>query len=332
VAAAADGALLQALALYALLAVQALAAMALAGLAARMFYEGELESGGQAPAQLPAARAAPGAGGLAGLFARWGLPPVVVALMRREQTYLWRDPAVKLQLMQSLFATLYLAFAVVMLNFRHASELPQGWLNIGGKYILLGLALMLGLSESSVLFNRFGYEGGQLASLLVTPVSRRTLLAAKSIFLVSHFVVLNMLLCLGLGIALHAPPQYIVLAVVLVLANTLLLDVIGYFVSIHYPFAYRRAGRRMRAVMPQPGCGYVLVYLLVFNLCNLIAFPVSAVSALCVIFLGWPGLLLAVVWSGGIAWAAYYFALPQAAQHLEQREPQLLAALSKGSE
>jgi hypothetical protein len=332
VAAGSAGRLLDAAGLYLLLAAQAGAALVLTGFAARVFYESELESGGQArPAKAPQARSAPGSS-LVAAGQRWGLSPLLLALFRREQTYLWRDPAVRLPFMQSLFGTLYLAFVAVMLNFHHGNLAELVRVQSYGKYALLFIALLLGFSESAVLFNRFGYEGGQLATLLLTPVSRRTVLAGKSLFLVSHFVGLNLLLCAGIGIALHAPPLYIMLALLLVLSNTLLLDAVGYYVSIFYPFAYRRVGQRLRAVMPQPGCGYVVAYMLVFQLSNLAAFPISVVSALLVIFLGWPGLLLAAVWSAAACWTAYHFALPHASAQLQRREPQLLAALAKGTE
>jgi hypothetical protein len=88
----------------------------------------------------------------------------------------------------------------------------------------------------------------------------------------------------------------------------------------------------MRMVMPQAGCGYFLIYSLIFQASNLAAFPVSMVSVACVMLLGWPGLVVAVGWSALAVGLVYRYTLPHAAGLLERREPQLLAALAKGAE
>jgi hypothetical protein len=107
---------------------------------------------------------------------------------------------------------------------------------------------------------------------------------------------------------------------------------VGHYVSIYYPFSYRRVGRRLRAVMPQPGCGYVLVYMLVFQLSHILTLPLAALNIGLALLLGWPGLALALALSGGAAWAAYRYCLDDAAARLSAREPQLLAALAKAGE
>lgn len=326
--AAAQGWTVTALQHYGILALQAGGALLLAAWASRLFYEGELESGGQAAAAR-ASVATPRRALFAGHWHGFSFTPLLQALLERERSYLWRDPLVKMQLIQSIFGSLYVAAIALMLNIQQSSDLSNPWLERGARYILLGIALMLGLSESAILFNKFGYEGGQLANLLVTPASRRALLASKSIHLVGHFLPLNLALALFAGIALHAPPLFIVLALLLVTASTLLLDVVGHYVSIYYPFSYRRAGRRMRAVMPQPGCGYVVVYMLVFQACHLLTLPLAAASIALSLTLGWPGLALATLLSAGAVWLAYRFALDDAARRLEEREPVLLGMLAK---
>ena len=132
-----------------------------------------------------------------------------------------------------------------------------------------------------------------------------------------------------MAILLHVPAVYAVAAVLMVIANTIVVDVIGNFASIYYPFGYRRQGRRLRPVMPQPGCSYMLVYMLVFQLCNLAVLPASAALGLGAILFGWPGLLAGTLVASAVVIAAYRYGVPLAAEHLLRREPELIAALTK---
>jgi hypothetical protein len=320
VAATARGDLLTALALLLLLAAQALLCAWLAGLAARQFYEGELESGGQAPAKALRVRArAEGPALLGGALG---------AVFHRERVYLIRDPLLKMLLLQSLIGAVYFIFVALMVNLR-ARELGEGPFSYIRQYAVLAMALMLSFVESGVMFNKFGYEGGLLSHVLLTPVDRRRLLAAKSLFFMLHFGGINVAIIAGMALIMRAPLAYTVAAVLLVAANTAVVDVIGHFVGIYYPFTYRRQGRRMRAVMPQPGCGYAFLYMLVFQACNLAVLPGTAALCLGVIFLGWPGLFAGALVAGLVVLAGYYFGLPLAARLLEAREPELLAAMTR---
>ena len=85
----------------------------------------------------------------------------------------------------------------------------------------------------------------------------------------------------------------------------------------------------MRAVMPQPGCGYMFLYMMIFQACNLAVLPGTAAICLGVIFFGWPGLLAGATAAGLLVLLAYHFGLPLAAQLLETREPELIAALTR---
>lgn len=320
VAAVSQGQPLTALALLLALAAQALACAWLAGLAARQFYEGELESGGQAPAKPQRLR--PRADGRALLANALG------AVFHRERLYLIRDPLFKMLLLQSLFGAVYFIFIAVMVNLR-SSEFEQGMFTGIRQYTVLGMALMLSFVESGVMFNKFGYEGGLLSHVLLSPIDRQRLLAAKSLFFMLHFGGINAAIVAGMALIMRAPPAFATAAVLLVVANTAIVDVIGHFIGIYYPFTYRRQGRRMRAVMPQPGCGYAFLYMLVFQACNLAVLPGTAAICLGVIFFGWPGLFAGALAAGLIVLAAYYFGLPQAARLLESREPELLAAMTR---
>ena len=155
---------------------------------------------------------------------------------------------------------------------------------------------------------------------------------AKSLFFFTHFAAINVLLILVLAIVLKVPPHFGVAAVLMVAANTALVDLVGHFVSILLPFTYRARGRRVRAVMPQMGCSYVVMYTLVFHLASIVVLPSSAALALGTIFLGWPGLIAGAAVAGLIVYGAYRFGLPYAAHLLVTREPELVATLSKAQD
>jgi len=320
VAAGAQGHWLLAALLLAVLALQALVCLWLAGLAARQFYEGELESGGQAPVKVRRIRAHTSGRSLLG--------GALGTIFYRERLYLFRDPLFKMLLMQSLFGAVYFIFIALMVSLRGPGDDDAifGYLR---RYTVLAMAVMLSFVESGVMFNKFGYEGGLVAHVLLSPIDRQRLLAAKSLFFMLHFGGINAAIVAGMAVILRAPPAYAVAAVLLVACNTAIVDVIGHFVGIYYPFTYRRQGRRMRAVMPQPGCGYAFLYMLVFQACNLTVLPGTAAICIGVIFFGWPGLFAGALAAGLIVYAAYQFGLPQAARLMAAREPELLAAMTR---
>jgi len=321
-AAGAAGQWLLSAALYALLAAQALACAWLAGVAARQFYEGELESGGQARERPRVKRAREGRAILAGAMG---------AIFHRERLYLARDPLFKMLLVQSLVGALYFLGLAVIISLRPGGEASQ-YLVAYRKYLVLFLALALSFVESALLLNKFGYEGSLATHMLLSPVDRGRLLAAKSAFYMSHFAAVNVILVAGLAAILRAPLSFALAGMLMVAANTAIVDVVGNFVSIYFPFTYRRAGRRMRAVLPQPGFGYALLYVLVFNLCNLAVLPGSAAIGLGVVLFGWEGLLVGALIAATIVNLAYTYGLPAAARALLRREPELVAALCKAAD
>jgi len=326
---AASGGFLSATAGYlALLAAQAVVAIWLAGVAARQFYAGELESGGLAPAPKAVAPAK-----------SWRAPtrllgPLMAALLGRERVYLARDPLLKALFIQTLLGSVMMVAVLLIMRLRISQEVDANFINLGdySGYALLGIAMFLSFAESAMLFNKFGYEGPLVTATLLTPVSRVKLLAAKSVFLLSHFAAINVVIIAGLGLMLRVPPLLGVAAVLMVAANTAVVDVIGHFVSIYFPFTYQRRGRRMRAVMAQPGCGYTLLYMLVFQLSNLAVLPLSAALAGGAILGGWGGLALGALLAASCVTSAYYFGLPLAAAKLAAREPELLTVLNRTTE
>jgi len=306
-----------------LLGIQCLACWWLAGTAVRQFYEGELESGGEANAPVKVQRSG---------TSRWGVAAVtgvLGALFHRERLYLWRDPTMKMLQMQSLFGAAYFVIMALVFRFNFGEGAR---ISAQSDYAILFLALVLSFVESGLMFNKFGYEGSQLVNVLVSPVSRTDLLRSKSLYSMTHFGGVNVVLVTGLAMMLKPGLPYAVAAVVMVITNTAVVDVIGHFVSIYFPFGYARRGRRIRAVMPQPGCGYMLLYTLVFQAANLAVLPASLSLGLGVVFYGWAGLLAGTLVAALILYLAYRVVLPMAASHLERREPELLNALARSHE
>ncbi len=306
---------------YGVLALQAGCAVWLAGLAARRFYCGELESSAAARQRV---RTVP-----AGRQRRF-LGGVIGALFQRERVYLYRDPLLKLLFIQSLMS-MAIVSVMLILNIRKIAADAEGLPDFS-RYIVLGAAVLLGFMESGLLFNKFGYEGPLLVHLLLTPLDRRRLLAAKSAFYLAHFASLNIALIVAMSITLRVPLLYAACAVLIVAGNTVLVDLVGNYVSILYPFTYRRRGRRLRAVMAQPGCGYMLLYMIVFNLCNLAVAPGSAALIAGTVFGGVAGLAAGAAFYTTLLVLAYKYALPHAAGILVQREPELVALLTKSQQ
>jgi hypothetical protein len=170
VAAVSAGRGLLAAGLLAALAVEALACAWLAGVAARQFYEGELESGGQAPARQQRGRARRGGRVLLG--------GALGAVYHRERVYLVRDPLFKMLLLQSLFGAVYFVFIALRVNLR-GGEFEDGMFSHFRQYAVLGIALMLSFVESGVMFNKL-LRGRAAHHVLLGPFDRRRLLVAKA--------------------------------------------------------------------------------------------------------------------------------------------------------
>ncbi|MEZ5336834.1 MAG: hypothetical protein R3F46_01090 [bacterium] len=293
------------------------------GRTARAFYEGELESGGRAD---EGATARPQGRGLSALLPDGAL----AALVQREQRYAKRDPLLRSLLLQSLFFGIYTCVMMVLIRGRIMSEVRADWEHHHiVNYVLLGLSFSMTYAESGILFNRFGYDGQSMATLLASPVSRLSLLRARSLFLLSHLGGVNLLLVLTMGLLLGCDALYIVAALVMIVANILIVDMLGSFLSIAYPFTFVRRGQRVRAVMPQQGCGYLLLYALLFNFCNLLVAPGSLAIILGTVLHDLPGMLGGSLLALLIAGLAWHFGTGQAVGFLEQREHRLLESLSR---
>ena len=73
----------------------------------------------------------------------------------------------------------YIGFVIVLMGMRNSGFSPSFSAMIS-PYVLMGMALLVCSMESGVLFNRFGYEGGNFTATLLSPVPRLSILRAKS--------------------------------------------------------------------------------------------------------------------------------------------------------
>ena len=142
VAAAGQGHWLAVLGQLGLLVLQAGVCFELLAIAVRQFYEGELESSG--PVMAPKRVRSGGDGGLSQILAG-----ATGAIFHRERLYLWRDPMVKMMLLQSLFGAAYFIFAAVMFKVR-----GHGLAADFSKYAVLLMAMLLSYMESGSLFKQ----------------------------------------------------------------------------------------------------------------------------------------------------------------------------------
>jgi hypothetical protein len=315
--------------LLALLALQAGLALWLAGLAARRYYDGELDSGGSAPQ-----RARQSQRGSRQTARSWLAAPVG-ALFHRERLYLWRDPLLKILFSQTIFGGVItmVMLAIVSGMDSELQALQDLGFGVSLRSILLfTMAALLSLTESAVLMNKLGVEGALMTVLLLSPASRLSILRAKSLLYLSHFAAVNVPLVITLGLLLHVPALHTACAALLVAANTVVVDAIGSLMSVYFPFTYRRQGRALRPMPAQAGCGYMLLYTLAMQGCNLAALPGAAALIAFTILWGWPGLLLGALIALALAAALNWLLPPQAARLLLQREPELLTTLAKSTD
>lgn len=313
--------------LYVLLLAQCGYCLWLAGLAAQRYYDGEVESGGPAQKDSVRLRSRPVRQGI--------LPPLIGALFHRERIYLSREPLVKILYLQTVMGSLggVMAIAIIAFNPEIAAEMDRSfggamWRSIG----LFMLASLLSYADSAVLLNKLGSEGPLFVQLLLSPVRRREILIAKSLFFLSHFAALNVPLVLSMGLILHVPGPQLVAAVLLVTINTITVDSIGSLVSVYFPFTYRRVGRRVRPVPAQPGCGYLFLYGLAMQATNLAALPGGLALVLGSIYLGWAGAALGTLVAAAVCAGVWLFATPLGERALIQREPELVDTLSRSAD
>ncbi|OPX23415.1 MAG: hypothetical protein B1H03_01715 [Planctomycetales bacterium 4484_113] len=252
-----------------------------------------------------------------GSLIHW-LPAGLVATMRKEWRYLWREPYIKTQLIHVLAAYAYLAAMLIGLAQKGGGDsFSRGW-------IYLGIVYFLGMFTAQRFANKFGLDAEAIEVTLVTPIPRWQVLMGKGLPYILLFALTNGVAALLGGVLFHISPLFIFCAGVLVVAHCPLVDAVGNLVSIYFPVALIPGrGRRLRPVRQQQGCLFLLLHGLALNAGHLLTLPVAGLIAL----LAWSGSWLLAAPLVALAVAYVYFVarwlLRLSVRSLAAREPQI---------
>ncbi len=233
------------------------------------------------------------------------VPGAVRALAGQQWRALARDPAVKsLLIQQTVFVLLPVALPLLASS---RGRMP-GW-GMLGKIGIGGVAFV----ASQLCLNLFGLEGPGVVQLLVTPVSRRRMIAGKVLGTLALGVLLLagfLLLLGGVFLGLGAPPRPADLLVLFLNGGAALLIVsaVGAVTSVISPFRVAVRGRGALAqqrVGAQEGCLRTLVIFLGLAVAAVLAAPVFLLAGApgsALLGLAWGVLLLVlgVGWAGGL--------------------------------
>jgi hypothetical protein len=259
-----------------------------------------------------------------GLFAR--VPPAVWATADKELRVVRRDPFLMVMLLSQ--GTVLLAPALIFPGMRSGGA--------GAAYLPLFVLLLL-MAEHTPLFNLIGLEGRALHFLAQTPVSRWHVLMGKNLAFAGVFSVMNAafvaLACAVFG-AWHRYLPLLLLAV----AGLVLLMGIGNLVSALLPMPWvgaraaaggaRGAAAAAEGGVERPGCGTLLVRMMILQGLPLLGLPVFAGIAVCELLLpplGWLPTLAAIA---AYVLLIYVVGTSLAVSRLGRAEERLLALVA----
>jgi len=254
------------------------------------------------------------------------LPPVIWATAAKELRVIRRDPFLMVMLVTQTIVLLALPFLM----------LERGPRSGGGGYLPL-FALLLVMGQSRPAFNSLGTEGRALLFLAQTPASRWQVLLGKSLAYGSVFSVTN---ALSLGLACWLFGGFVSLPGYLGLSSASLLVLLGVgnLVSVWVPIPWvgaraaaggaRSAAASAEGGVERPGCGALLIRMLLLQSVPLLLIPVF------VLVLGVP-LVFGSSWTGTLwlasgAWCAGLYAITTwlAVQRLTRAEERILTMIS----
>ena len=253
------------------------------------------------------------------------LPPVLWATAAKELRVIRRDPHLMVMLVTQTVVLLALPFMML-------ERSPRG----GGVYLPL-FALLLVMGQSRPAFNSLGTEGRALHFLAQTPASRWQVLLGKSLAYGAVFFATNALslaLACWLFGGLAEYPTYLALS----LSSLVVLLGVGNLVSVWVPIPWagaRAAAGGARAAtaaadggVERPGCGALLVRMLLLQTVPLLLLPVFALMMGAPMFLGpaWTSSL----WMVSALWCGLVFAIATglAVTRLERAEERILGMMA----
>lgn len=161
------------------------------------------------------------------------------ALVKKELICFWRDPQLKIRIFQSLFYVVIVIFIPLLSQTKGNGS--------GGRFeaqyepfyaAAVSLLLMLVLS-----LNTLGIERQSLTALFLFPIDRRRLLWGKNLAVLLLGLV-ELIVLMGVCIALGRQPQMVLPALVMGLAGMGVALGCGNLVSVFFPRYQREMGRR----------------------------------------------------------------------------------------
>lgn len=317
----------QALGAVAFLTLATALAMSIAAASLRRLFLGDVVAAETSPVKItqrPSSRELPGAA------PRW-IPAEVATLVRKELSYLRRDPQYKAVLVQGIYMVVVIAVPFLLPGYSRSPSL-SGFAFLGD-IRLFAVAAALVMATSPLIFNVFGAEGAAVTVLFSFPTSRRRILVAKN---VAHSITLLTLNLIGLAIAAAATGRWSALPTVffgVVIALPVLLAA-GNLVSIRLPHRMLVRGQRWQrggaasVGGDSSGCAYAFLYMLAMLVTGFAVAPIIAAVVLPSFSsspLTW--YLVAVPLACAYSAALYAILLGVAESWLLSREPEIAAAV-----
>jgi len=250
------------------------------------------------------------------------IPPAVWATADKEVRVVRRDPFLMVMLLSQGLILLAPAFLFPAVRSGGA----------GAAYLPVFVMLLL-MAEHTPLFNLIGLEGRGLRYLAQTPASRWHVLLGKNLAYLLLFGALDALFLAGACLVFGALGDYVFL-LTLTLSGLVILMGLGNFVSAFLPMPWVGAraaagGSRSAAAaadggVERPGCGTLLLRMLLLQGLPLLGLPVLALMYGCRWLLppaGWlPTATAVLAWTGLV----YVLGTAVAVSRLRRAEEQLL--------
>lgn len=263
------------------------------------------------------------------------LPADIAALAGKEMSYLRRDPQYKAVLVQMVYSVVVIAIPFLMSG-TSSSFIPSpgglGRFPLLTDFRLIGVAAVLVLATSPLIFNIFGAEGAAVTVLFSFPTSRRRILIAKN---VAHAIMLLALNVVGLLIAsaitrLWSATPLVLTAVVITLP---ILLAAGNLVSIRLPHRMLVRGQRWQrggasVGGDSSGCAYAFLYLIAYMITAVAVAPV-ALALILPMFSSTPAFWYVISLPSSAVYSVvlYVILLGVAEGWLMSREPEIAAAV-----
>jgi ABC-2 type transport system permease protein len=250
------------------------------------------------------------------------------ALVKKEVICFWRDPQLKIRIFQSLF---YVVIFVVFPSFANSSGTASGN-KFDVQYAPFVSAAVVFFFMLTLSLNTLGIERQSLTALFLFPINRRRLLWGKNlaVFLLGF---VELVVLMGICVALGRAPQMVLPALVIGLAGMGIALACGNLVSIYFPRYQREIGRRgfagSSSQAQQGGCLNQIMSLVALVATIVMLAPVALGIGI-PFFLNMPWILLASIPLSLLYGLALYIVFTNlAARRMLATEPEILKATTR---